>query len=667
MKLSDTCKFHLISDICNSLASSDRFENLDSTLCKHLCELYNARSVIILSVQYNKNDKRTCAYKEVSSWDRRGSFNKNNKERRGFDSLESQINKESHLHTLEAGNTLSLPLKNVLVIPVLLGKSLCGLICLWTEAPLSTSKNEISLITDVVKKVFELWASRINKEHLIKSMTEFMPHPTLGLNEKGEIIIWNKAVENMTLVKAETVMGKGDHENGVPFYGERRMTVPDLILHPDADWEKRYVEFRRESDSVFSIAHCPCLPGGGAIITCKTSVLYELNGKIWGAIHTVRDITRELSIENTLHMTETMNKTITDIVNIGVAIFQDDTLIYHNERLRNLFGFNGKNISKNDFFNMIDQINIEDRGPSINNFNRMFSGRESMRFDFRMMRSNTEKSYRFYVQPDRIDNHDVLHVIADDITEEKILAQKAKLNEIKLYHEDRLTALGTMAAGVAHELNQPLNSILVTSDSLLYSIENGIPISENELSRCLELISNQVDRMSNVILNIRNFSREEKEILDESVSISEAVENVLSMIGRQLEVHGIIIHKNLTPHLLPIKASLNRMEQVIMNLINNARQALDECNKREKNIWISVYQDSDRIFFQVADNGTGVPENISNKIFDPFFTTKEVGKGTGLGLAITKSIILDLQGTINFKNNDMNGATFEVSFPAKEY
>jgi len=664
MKLSDTCKFQLISNICNSLASSDRFENLDSTLCKHLCKLYNALSVIILSVQYNK-DKRTCAYKEITSWDKRGAFDKNNKKRKGFDSLESQINKESHFHSLEAGNTLSLPLKNVLVIPVLLGKSLCGLICLWTEVPLLASKNEISLITNVVKQVFELWASRINKEYLIKSMTEFMP-PTLGLNEKGEIIIWNKAVEDMTLVKAETVMGKGNHENGVPFYGERRMTVPDLILHPDADWEKRYVEFKRENDSVFSIAHCPCLPGGGAIITCKTSVLYELNGKIWGAIHTVRDITRELSIENSLHMTETMNKTITEIVNIGVAIFQDDTLVYHNERLRNLFGFRSKNISKNDFFNMIDQINIEDRGPSISNFHRMFNGRESMRFDFRMMSSNTEKSYRFYVQPDRIDNHNVLHIIADDITEEKILAQKAKLNEIKLYHEDRLTALGTMAAGVAHELNQPLNSILVTSDSLLYSIEKGIPISENELSRCLELISNQVDRMSNVILNIRNFSREEKEILDESVSISEAIENVLSMIGRQLEVHGIIIHKNLTPHLLPIKASLNRMEQVIMNLVNNARQALDECNKREKNIWISVYQDSDRIFFQVADNGTGIPENISNKIFDPFFTTKEVGKGTGLGLAITKSIILDLNGTINFKNNNMNGATFEVSFPAKE-
>lgn len=669
MKISNGANFQSISNICNTLISSKCFEDIDPALCEHLCELFAAPSSCIIRIQYSKdiNAARNTSYKKISSWNE--SDGNNASQKFGLDFVENEIKREDHLQTLESGHLLILNINKSIIIPILLGSCLCGLICI-----LQAGSNEDEVFqketvpaATAIKQIFQLWADRINQEHLFKSVTEFMPDPTLGINERGEVIIWNKAVENMTLCKAQDVMGKGDHENGVPFYGCRRMTVPDLILQPDTDWEKQYINFRRENDSVFSVAHCPCLPGGGAVITCKTSILYNLTGKIWGVIHTVRDITRELSIENSLHMNETMNKTITDIVNIGVAIFKDDTLVYHNQRFKDLLGSTDKVITKSNFFDLVNHVSNDDKVQTINNFNRMFSGRESMRFEFRLSRTNTEKCYRFYVQPDKIDSHDVLHIITDDITEEKILAHKAKLNELKLYHEDRLTALGTMAAGVAHELNQPLNSILVTSDSLLYSLDNGLPITTNDLRRGLDLISSQVDRMSNVISNIRNFSREEKEILDESVSISEAVENVLSMIGRQLEVHGITMHKNLTPNLLPIRASLNRMEQVIMNLVNNARQALDECNTREKNIWISVFQDDGRILLKVADNGTGISTHIANKIFDPFFTTKDVGKGTGLGLAITKSIISDLNGTIHFFNNDISGATFEVSLPAKEY
>jgi histidine kinase len=136
------------------------------------------------------------------------------------------------------------------------------------------------------------------------------------------------------------------------------------------------------------------------------------------------------------------------------------------------------------------------------------------------------------------------------------------------------------------------------------------------------------------------------------------------MIGRQLEAHGITVRKDLGARLSPIKGNLNRLEQVIMNLIVNARQALDQSSGQEKNLWVRTSEENGSVRIEVRDNALGIPENLLVKIFDPFFTTKEVGKGTGLGLSISQSIISELRGRIEARNNPSGGATFLVVVPA---
>ena len=145
---------------------------------------------------------------------------------------------------------------------------------------------------------------------------------------------------------------------------------------------------------------------------------------------------------------------------------------------------------------------------------------------------------------------------------------------------------------------------------------------------------------------------------------NEAIENVFSMIGRQIEAHGIRVEKDLDPELPPLRASLNELEQVVMNLIVNARQALDDSTCDPKTLRVRTGSRDGAVWIEVTDNGGGIPDHLLEKIFDPFFTTKAAGKGTGLGLSISQTIVSKFGGRIEVCNNESGGATFVVFVPA---
>ena len=154
----------------------------------------------------------------------------------------------------------------------------------------------------------------------------------------------------------------------------------------------------------------------------------------------------------------------------------------------------------------------------------------------------------------------------------------------------------------------------------------------------------------------------------DNIDANQAVEYVFSMFGRQIEAHGIHLEKTLEPDLPPMKANKNQMEQVIMNLVVNARQALDETDKKNKCMWIKTgARATDQLFIEVGDNAALVfPRASMSCIFDPFFTTKPVGKGTGLGLSISQSMVTDFNGQIKAYNNTQGGATFFITAPQAE-
>jgi len=252
-------------------------------------------------------------------------------------------------------------------------------------------------------------------------------------------------------------------------------------------------------------------------------------------------------------------------------------------------------------------------------------------------------------------------VAATDITE---IVEK----DTQLIQASKMKSLGEMSAGIAHELNQPLNAIKMGSDFLTMMVERNLEIPKNHLEQVATEMSTQVDRAADIINTLRAFGRK-ADLITEQVDINKAVRGVLSIVGRQLELENISISLELAEEISPILAHDNRLQQVFFNLVVNARDAIKAKNEMESQntggfITVRTFESGGQVVAEVHDTGTGIQEAVREKIFEPFFTTKETSQYMGLGLAITYGIVKDYGGDIQVLGREGEGATFVVSFSA---
>ncbi|QOY36666.1 ATP-binding protein [Anaerobacillus isosaccharinicus] len=236
--------------------------------------------------------------------------------------------------------------------------------------------------------------------------------------------------------------------------------------------------------------------------------------------------------------------------------------------------------------------------------------------------------------------------------------------EAQLIHSGKLAAIGEMAAGVAHELNSPLTAILGNSQLLMRQFEKGT--SSHQL---LQDIKNCGDRCKNIIRNLLTFSRQDQFVLQDS-SVNYAVEQVLSLVGYQIERENIRIVSRLKDDLPLVEGSVQQIEQVVINFLLNAKDALTEVDRQEKKIEIEtnvkVVDDEEWVYLSVTDNGVGIKEKDVTAIFNPFFTTKESIKGNGLGLSVSLGIAKMHGGKIEVTSVEGKGSCFTLLLPKGE-
>ena len=236
--------------------------------------------------------------------------------------------------------------------------------------------------------------------------------------------------------------------------------------------------------------------------------------------------------------------------------------------------------------------------------------------------------------------------------------------ENQLIHTSKMAQIGIMTTEITHEMTQPLTYL----NNYLYTLSNDLttddPILNNKLKNNLDIANKEVNRLIKLVNHIQEFSRKDLEQIRIPIKFSKVISQTLLIMDDQIQSTNIRLIKNIQKDLPYVNVNPNDMEQVFINLLQNA---IDSLKEMENNaiLEIVIYQkkEQNKCFIEINDNGKGVDEQIRNKIFTPFFTTKPSGEGTGLGLNIIQKIIGKYGGTINCRSSDGQGASFIISLP----
>ncbi len=254
-------------------------------------------------------------------------------------------------------------------------------------------------------------------------------------------------------------------------------------------------------------------------------------------------------------------------------------------------------------------------------------------------------------------------VVFQDLTEHyKLIKEREKLQKQTLTAQ-KLSSLSTMSAGVVHEIAQPLNSIRVLVDGMLYCQQNNYYVPQTEIFEKLGEVSAEIKRIDEIIQHMRSFASLTQSTELSTCSWNDAVNRTLGLLGRQLAAHEIIVTTVLQTDLPTTSANPNRLDEIIINLLVNSMQALDLTHKTDKEIICRTLCAGNYTILEIADNGTGIDESLHDIIFEPFYTSKAIGHGMGLGLSIVESIMNSLNGQITVFNNLQGGSTFRMELP----
>lgn len=231
----------------------------------------------------------------------------------------------------------------------------------------------------------------------------------------------------------------------------------------------------------------------------------------------------------------------------------------------------------------------------------------------------------------------------------------------ELAHVARLSTMGEMASGIAHEINQPLGAILSYNQACIRMLQDD-DICKDEVVRGMNMAAEQAKRAAEIIQRLRSFMRKQA-ITQVPVNLNEVIKNALTLIELGLKDNQVAVETNLAPELPLISADSIQLEQVVLNLTRNSIDAMSSLPAGERRLRISTSFIDDAVTVSISDNGPGIPVAVLPNLFHPFFTTKE--NGMGLGLVISQSIVEAFGGRLTAQNLPSLGAVFQFSFPAQ--
>jgi len=389
-----------------------------------------------------------------------------------------------------------------------------------------------------------------------------------------------------------------------------------------------------------------------------TSPVKDSKGNVVAAMEMSIDITLRRRLKKELQRSEENYHAVFN--NISNPVFVVDIQTFEifdcNIKAVEVYGYSKKELLKKLF----SEFFIEEEKTEL--IRKMKSGREINKVKH-IIQDNRSIYVDMWVSPSKYSDKKVLLVTINDIT-------KRLETEQHLIHAGKMATLGEMSTGIAHELNQPLSVIKTSSSFCMKKIRKNEEIEKEIFKKLISKIDNNVDRAEKIIHHMRQFARKSR-IKLAPTNVNKVLQRTFEMFNQQLKIHGIDVVWDKNKALPEILADPDRLEQVFINLVINAKDAIEEKWKKEgaipgdnDRITIITKSMDDKVFIEIHDTGIGIQKEAADKLFEPFFTTKEVGKGTGLGLSISYGIIKECSGMIRIEKGEPRGAVFIISFPA---
>jgi two-component system, sporulation sensor kinase E len=470
---------------------------------------------------------------------------------------------------------------------------------------------------------------------------EFLPDPTFVLDKERKVIAWNQALEEMTGVKKEDIIGKGDYAYAIPFYGMPRPILIDFIFWDDRKNEILYSFVERQGSRIFAETFCPLLyDRRGAYLWGTASPLFDDKGNLIGAIESIRDITKHKQTENELRLSEErFSKAFRASPNsMSITMFDDGAIIDVNDMFLQTIGRTrinviGKKISDCGFWQ-----NPGEREEALKYLSED-NGIRNREIIFKK-ESGELREGLFSAEIIDINGAQCVLAIVNDITERKRFDRE-------MARMDRLNLVGEMAATIAHEIRNPMTNILGFTEIL----KNETEKTPNSIY--FDFIIEELHHANSIVEEFLFLARSKPLLLKK-----QGLNAILNAISPLIQASAIHEKKDVDFELnevAEIQLDEKEIRQMVLNLVRNGLEAMDDGRK----LTIRTFMNQNDVVLTVSDQGKGIPPDVMENIGTPFFTTKE--KGTGLGLAVCYSIATKHNADIKIKTGS-KGTTFFIIF-----
>ncbi len=520
---------------------------------------------------------------------------------------------------------------------------------------------------------FELLRQRAERklpesERYLKQIIDFLPDATMVIDTAGKVIAWNHAMERMTGVMARDMVGKGDYEYAIPFYGERRPILIDLVGNRDNAIEGNYRYVKQEGEAMVSeVYDCRARPGG--TLWNRASLLYDEKGEVIGAIESIRDITDHKKAEADVKSQKAYLEGLVDNMPDAIATFDEDgTVTEINPQFTALFGYPveealGQNIS--------ELVGPPDRLEEAHAFRRAAVSGHALDVEtVRRRKDGTLLDVSLRSAPIVVDNMQIGYlVIYRNISLRKRAEKERSELETQLLQARKMEAIGTLTGGIAHDYNNLLSIVMGNLSLAMEEVTSGSDLA---------VFLNGIDKAS---LKIRDLTHELMALSRGGIPVKKeaSIKELMRIPADVIPLDsGISLKESIARDLWLVPYDSHKMGTVFRNVVINAVEAMPDGGTMSitaRNLRVEE-ADTDPglplkpgayVHISIADEGKGILGEHLGRVFDPYFSTKAMGvqKGMGLGLATSYAIVQKHGGHMAVRSSPGAGTVVNIYLPVE--